>query len=374
MRFSPFRLERYFAQHEFSARHLLCVSDCESITVQELLDFCGADPQKLLSLRLGYTEAWGAPSLRRAIAENCYTQMEKETILVHAGAEEAIFTFAQATLEAGDHVIVQTPCYQSLFELPASLGCTIDAWHCNPDHGWAPDTSALRGLIKSNTKAIIINTPHNPTGYNLPRSSFNEVIKLADQFGLYLFCDEVYRGLEYNQTAKLPAACDVYPNAVSLGVTSKNMGLAGLRIGWAASQNRELLQRMSSVKDYTSICSSGPGEVLAEIAMGNAAKLNDRCRRIISDNLLSLDRFMDEHSDILEWTRPTAGPIGVVELKHDLTAGELCDKALRTCGVLLAPGSMFSISEPCFRIGFGRSNFTRGLKIFSSFLDTCYGK
>ena len=151
-------------------------------------------------------------------------------------------------------------------------------------------------MIWPNTKAVIINTPHNPTGYLMSRTDFESVHRFARENNLFLFSDEVYRESEYDPAARLPAACDIGDHAISLGVTSKTYGLAGLRIGWIATKNRKICQRMASLKDYTTICGSAPSEFLAEVAMHNRQKLIDRNLNIIKHNLSVMDDFFQRHA------------------------------------------------------------------------------
>ena len=132
----PFRLERYFAVHEFKAPYLLCCSDCESLTIHELLRFDPGAQDRFLSLRLGYTESTGNPELREAIA-SLYTHISSNHILVHAGAEEAIFNFMQVVLRPGDHIIVHSPHYQSLGEIARSIGVEVTEWLGRADQGWS---------------------------------------------------------------------------------------------------------------------------------------------------------------------------------------------------------------------------------------------
>jgi aspartate/methionine/tyrosine aminotransferase len=124
VKLEPFRLERYFAQHEFSAPYLLCTSDCESMELRDLLALDPHAQEKFQSLWLGYTESSGDPGLRQAVAA-LYEQITADHVLVHAGAEEAIFNFMNVTLGSGDHVIVHAPCYQSLAEVARSIGAGV---------------------------------------------------------------------------------------------------------------------------------------------------------------------------------------------------------------------------------------------------------
>ncbi len=166
---------------------------------------------------------------------------------MHAGAEEAIFIFMNVTLEPGDHIIVHFPCYQSLVEIARTIGCEVSIWMANEDDNWELDIDFLRRNIQDSTKAIIINCPHNPTGYVMSHAKLIQIVELARQHHLLLFSDEVYRFLEQCAEDTLPAACDLYENAVSLGVMSKTYGLAGLRIGWVATRNQDIHAAMAAL-------------------------------------------------------------------------------------------------------------------------------
>jgi len=292
--------------------------------------------------------------LRQAIC-GLYETIQSENILVHAGAEEAIFLFMHAALEAGDHVIVHSPCYQSLRDVARSIGCDVTLWLGREENDWAPDFNELRELIRSNTKAIILNTPHNPTGYLMSRADYESVHRFARENDLFLFSDEVYRESEYDPAARLPAACDLGDHAVSLGVTSKTYGLAGLRIGWIATKNKEIYQRMASLKDYTTICNSAPSEFLAEVVMRHRQKLIDRNLYIIKHNLSVMDDFFQRYANLFSWIRPSAGSMAFPRyLGGDVES--FCDELVRKAGVLLLPGSMYDEHENHFRLGLGRKN------------------
>ena len=192
MKINPFKLERYFAKYEFSAKYLLASSDCESLSIADLLALEDNSEKSFREHWLGYTESLGSPALRREISR-MYKSTTSDQILVHSGAEEAIFTFMQAALDPGDHLIVHWPCYQSLFEIATSIGCQISNWEARVDNNWELDVDELKGLIQPNTKAIVINTPHNPTGYLMSLETYQETWQVAQSDGIYLFCDEVYR-------------------------------------------------------------------------------------------------------------------------------------------------------------------------------------
>ena len=366
MNLPPFKLERYFAQHEFNTEFLLCSSDCESMSVADLLALDTGAAEKFQQTWLGYTESLGSPALRREIAK-VYETIQPEEILVHTGAEEAIFLFMHAALNKGDHIIVHTPCYQSLRDVAKSIGCDVSPWRAREENGWALDLDELRHLMRTNTKAIVVNTPHNPTGYLMSRADYDAVNRFAQDRGLLLFSDEVYRESEYNPATRLPAGCDYGDHAVSLGVTSKTYGLAGLRIGWIATKNRKIYEKMASLKDYTTICNSAPSEFLAEVGMRNRQKLIERNLGIIHSNLEVIDEFIIHHSSFFNWCRPTAGSMGFPRLLKG-NVEDFCDDLVRKAGVLLLPGTMYEDSHNHFRLGLGRKNLPQAVERLETYL------
>lgn len=368
LRFRPFLLERWFATREFRAPHVLCASDCETMSVGELLARAPGAADELAALRLGYTESTGHPVLRRAIARQ-YASVNANDVLVHAGAEEAIFTLMHAALAPGDHALVHAPSYQALSEIARGIGCDVTLLETRHEDGWALDPDAVAARIRPRTRLLVINTPHNPTGSHLSREAYEALVALARRHGLLLLSDEVYRGLELDAADRLPPACDVYERAVSLGVMSKSYGLAGLRIGWVATRARDLLARMAAVKDYTTICSAAPSELLATIALGAAEQIVARNRAIIRENLEHADGFLARQAARLEWVRPRAGSVGFPRFVEPVDVEAFCTRALEHAGVLLLPGTVFEPGSHAFRLGLGRSGFAEGVARLEEFLE-----
>lgn len=372
MKLPPFKLERHFAKYEFSVPYLLSTSDCESISIQELLAFEPLARDALYQLRLGYTDSRGDPQLRREIA-NLYHHLTPENILVHTGAEEAIFNWMNVALSADDHVIIHYPAYQSLFEVAKTIGCEVTYWVADEQNNWELDLNFLKRTIKKKTKAIIVNCPHNPTGYVMSSDKFWELIALVKRYNLLLFSDEVYRGLEYQPADQLPAAADCYEKAFSLGVMSKAYGLAGLRIGWLATKHDALYQAMAGFKDYTTICNSAPSEFLATVALRHQEQLVQRNLAIIRHNLARLRQFFVQYASFMEWIPPTAGAIAFPKLCLDIDAEQFCLDLVKQQGVLLLPGNYFDFDHRHFRIGFGRKNMAEALTRLETYLSQNFG-
>jgi len=369
MNLKPFRIEHYFARHEFSAELLLSSSDAESRPVRDLLALEPDAQERFLELWCGYTESPGGRELREAIA-GIYECTAPDDVLVVSSAEEGIFLFYHAMVGAGDHVIVETPCFESAFEIARSTGAEVSSWRRRFEDGWAHDLAALEALVRPSTKVLYISTPSNPLGLSMPQEVFDGVMRLARERGFIVFCDEVYRELEHDptdQNTRRPAACDVDGHAVSLGSLSKAYGLPGLRLGWLATHDPEIRRRCLDLKYYTTICSSAPSEFLAALALRHREVLVERNLALVHSNLPLLDAFFAARPDLFSWVRPNAGPVGFPRLEIPGSVDDFCDRVVREAGVMLLPGSVFD--EPRHvRIGFGRKNLPEALARLEKFL------
>ncbi len=362
MRIADFALERYFARWEFAARHLLCASDVEGYPMAELLDLADDEMRGAWDgLRLGYTESSGHPLLRQEIA-GLYERLEPDDILTFAGAEEAIFCLLNVLVGEGDHVVVTWPGYQSLYEIARAAGAEVTLHELQEQDGWAIDLDRLRDEVGPTTRLIVVNAPHNPTGMLPDRATFDGLVGIAAEAGAHLLVDEVYRGLEFDEGDRLPTGADALEAGISLGVMSKAYAMAGVRIGWLATRDRDLLAKVAAFKDYTTICSSAPSEILSIIALRASDRVLDRSRGIIAANLDRLDGFFDDWADRFQWVRPHAGSVGFPRLTvpgvriDDWAAG-----LVEAEGVLLLPGSQFDFPGNHFRIGFGRTDLPEAL-------------
>ncbi|MES2209843.1 MAG: aminotransferase class I/II-fold pyridoxal phosphate-dependent enzyme [Chloroflexota bacterium] len=356
MRIVEFELERYFARWEFAVRHLLCASDVEGWPMVELLDHADTETRALWrDLRLGYTEAPGHPLLRREIA-SLYDTAAPDDVLVLSGAEEGIFTLVNVLLGPGDHAIVTWPGYQSLYEIARACAADVTLHELREDAGWAIDVEALRAQVTPGTRLIVINAPHNPTGMLPERATFDALVAIAADAGAYLLIDEVYRYLEFDEADRLPAGVDAGPHVISLGVMSKSFAMAGLRIGWLASRDRDLLARVAAFKDYTTICASAPAEILALIALRARDVVLGRSQALVARNMTVLDALFARWPDTLSWVRPRGGSIGFPRLRSDLDVDVFSAELVEREGVLLLPGSRFGHPGNHFRIGFGRTD------------------
>ncbi|HEV7180530.1 MAG TPA: aminotransferase class I/II-fold pyridoxal phosphate-dependent enzyme [Candidatus Baltobacteraceae bacterium] len=369
---AQFRLEAFFAEWEFKARYHLTASDAETMSVAELLTFAdAADRARWETLRLGYIDTRGTSELRDAVA-NTYERVSADDILCFAGAEEGMYCAMRGLLEPGDHAIVLVPNYQSMESIPRAT-CDVTGVSLHAEAGWKLDIEDVRRALRPNTKMVAVNFPNNPTGAISSREAFAQLVELCAQRGIYLFSDEVYRGVERDADRRLPQAADLYDRALSLNVVSKAYGLPGLRVGWIASRDSDALNRMAELKHYLSICNSAPSEVLATIAVKAQARIFERTRALVTENLAKLGAFFARHADRFEWYEPDGGCVAFPRYTGPEGAQTFCRALLEREGVLLLPASLYqsdllAVAHDRFRIGFGRKGIDEALAAFERFL------
>lgn len=371
-----FRLETHFSKWEFKAKYHMTASDAESMSLPDLLAL--ATPEERDSFEnmwLGYTETYGLPELRESIAA-MYVQRDASEVLCFAGASEGIFAANSVLLDKDSHAIVVTPNYQSHETLPIAI-CEATGVPLDPDDSWSLDIDRMAAAIRPNTKLVTINFPHNPTGTILPLDRYMALIELCSKHGIYILHDEIFHGLGPTGTEHLPLISDVYERGLSLGVTSKSLGLPGLRIGWIACADKDVLSQMERLKHYLSICNSGPSERLAIIALNHRDKILARNCAIVDENLPKWEAFFADHPDLFDWQRPDGSCMAFPRYKGVDGVEEFARSLVEESGVLLLPGSIYrsELGETPpgrFRLGYGRSGLDEGLAAFRKHLERKY--
>jgi|WetSurMetagenome_2_1015567.scaffolds.fasta_scaffold00794_3 aspartate/methionine/tyrosine aminotransferase len=372
MKINDFKLERYFAAYEFRAKRLLSSSDCESLTINELLHMADTECLELWHhLKVGYTESKGHPLLRDEIA-GLYRNIKSDDVCVMA-PEEGIFIALNVILDPGDHVIVTDPGYQSLAEIPESIGCEVTRWPLAAEgRRWKLDTDFLLKSVRKNTKLIVINFPHNPTGFIPEPDEFKRITEIALENNVLLFSDEMYRYLEFPGSARHDSACDISDSWISLSGLSKSFGLPGLRIGWLATRNRDVMRRIERFKDYTTICNSALSEIFGIIALRNRERITGNNLKLVQANLQAAKLFFRRHEDLLTWIEPGGGSVAFPALSRGIAADELCKRLIDQKSIMLLPGSVFNYPGNHIRIGLGRKDFSTILDEFEYFLNEYY--
>lgn len=368
MEIAPFATEQFYTLYEFNTPHLLSVSDCETVTVGELLALSGRSLDDLGRLRLGYTESQGDPALREAIART-YGAVTAEQVVVLTSPEEGIYLTMRTLLEPGDEVIVLTPAYDSLRNLAEHVSGNVQLWPLKQlDAGWDLDLAGLERLVHARTKLIVVNFPHNPTGFLPTDDQLSAVIDIARKYDTWLFCDEMYRGLELEGRPTLPSAAELYEKAIVLSGLSKVYGLPGLRSGWLIIGEQAVRESLMNWKFYTTICPPAPSEFLALAAVQARELLISRSLSLVEKHVNLATDFFIRHDDFFTWRRPQASSVSLAEL-NIASAMDYCHRLAKEAGILLLPGSCLGAGERMVRFGFGRSSFPDDLAAYDEIIE-----
>jgi aspartate/methionine/tyrosine aminotransferase len=357
MRYETFALERWMTTWELDVDYDIAESGILPLSLDEVYTLIGPQSRAALDrdlhhMPLGYSEARGTLALRTALA-NTYQRAQPEDVLVTTGAIEANFLVFNALLDAGDHVVAVSPAYQQLHSVPRALGCDVSLWSVVTDSGFMYDLNRLEALVRDDTKLIVINTPHNPTGAMMSADELREVVAIADRVGAWILSDEAYRWLEHPGGEQLPPPLhDTYDRAVSVGTLSKPFGLPGLRIGWLAA-TEEIARRAWGIRDYVSLSPAKLSDAIARTVIEHREEILPRNAEIIAKNMETATAWFAANADLASWTPPRAGLLAMMRYTLDMPSLALADGLARDVRVMLAPGSSFGI-EGHLRIGVGQ--------------------
>ena len=370
MKIKPFATEHFFARYEFTTPYQLCNSDCETVTISELLEMAGVSLGSLGALSLGYTESQGNPELRAMIAGG-YNQVQPDDVVLLGTPVEGIYLAARSILEPGDEVIVLTPAYDALvnmFEHVVSPN-RVHKWVFTPtDAGWELDFSMLETLVTPQTRLVVVNFPHNPTGFLPTAGQLDRLVAVVEQYDLKLLSDEMYFGLVHSGTTPVPSVADLTSKTVVLSGLSKTYGLPGLRTGWLVIRDPVLRAEVLNWKFYTSICPPAPSEFLAMSAWRIRDQLRDRNIAQIEHNLRLAEAFFTRWPGKFTWRRPMAGSVALVGM--DVPSVEsFAERLAEEAGVLIHPATTLGWDDHHMRMGFGRVGFGEALQHFETYLQ-----
>ncbi|KAI7609021.1 PLP-dependent transferase, partial [Hortaea werneckii] len=298
--------------------------------------------------------------------------LSPDNILIQPGAIASNFLAFYALLRPGDHVICQHPTYQQLYDVPLSLGVERDLWKCRPENNWLPDIEELKALVKEKTRMIVLNNPQNPTGQVLPKSLMQKIVDFAESKDIIILSDEVYRPL-FHGTSPMdpefpPSILSLgYKNTIATGSLSKAYSLAGIRVGWAASRNPEIVEQLARARDYTTIAVSQLDQQVAAFALSpeTVHSLLGRNIQLARTNLELLEKFILKHDEYCSWTKPVAGTTAFVKFERDgkpIDAKVFCETLQAKTGVMFLPGDYGFGSEFKGFVRIGYVNRTETLR------------
>ena len=344
-------LEEWMREFYFAVDLDLGSSGVQDYSIAELRRIAGIDHGEVDAMVLHDSRTLGGPGLRRALAERFLDGDPSRVIATH-GSTEANFLIMQALLKPGDEVLVLEPIYQQLRAVAEAIGCRLRGWPLRSEAGFRPDVEEGASLIGPKTRMVVVNFPHNPTGVSLSREEQRALISAAERHGAYLVWDAAFAELVYDGEP-LPEPILEYDRAVSMGTLSKAYGLPGLRLGWCFA-SPEVLQRFVRLRDYLTLHLSPLVELFAERAIRAGDQLVGLRRRQGMENLARLERWMAEHREHVDWTRPRGGVCCFPRLRNVPDVRDFCTRLAERERVMLVPGDCFGHPQHV-RLGFGAS-------------------
>ncbi|KAF5718840.1 transaminase type I [Fusarium mundagurra] len=358
VRITPFAVEQWMDAYETTPGVLNVAETCAaSVSIDDLVGMSSGPAKSPIdtSIKLTYGAIPGSQTLRERIAAHCSTesvQLAAEDVIVTQGAIGANFLALYTLIGPGDHVICVYPTYQQLYDTPRSLGAEITLWKLKKENGFVPDVDELVGLIKPNTKMIIINNPNNPSGVPIPSEVIDCIAKVAEEKGIILFSDEVYRPLfhggasggDHTEVPK-PVTTLEYQKTIATGSMSKGYALAGIRVGWIASRDRSIISAIMLARDYTTISVSQIDDQVARFALSPEVKpaLVQRNITLARTNAAILKEFMDRYKSVCSWVEPKAGTTAFIRFNDKngdpVDDVKLCLDLLEKAKLLFVAGS-----------------------------------
>ncbi|KAH8816464.1 putative aspartate aminotransferase [Xylogone sp. PMI_703] len=353
----PFDVEQWMDEYELTPGVLNIAETCAaSISIDDLValseDSNTGNPIKT-STKLAYGAIRGSDALRGRLAAlysvRATVPLSQENILITPGAIAANFLLLYTLIGPGDHVICVYPTYQQLYSVPESLGAEVSLWKLKEQQKFMPDVAELSNLVKENTKMIILNNPNNPTGATIPKSTLKSIVEFARERNIIVFSDEVYRPLFHGVS---PIDAEYPPSILSLGYEktiatgsmSKAYSLAGIRVGWIASRDHNIIESIQTARDYTTISVSQLDDQIASYAMSNSVihALLARNINLAKTNVSILEEFIRRHSSVCSWVKPTGGTTAFVKFSQKgqpVNDEKFCVDVIEKTKVMFLPGS-----------------------------------
>jgi aspartate/methionine/tyrosine aminotransferase len=346
MHLKPFLLDMWLATYEHDIEFNLAASEGPRWTLNEILSLASEEErQRFLNHNLVYSRPAGAEGLRAAIAE--MQDVSVETVQVVTGASEALVVLMWLAAEAGANVILPQPGYPPFSALPESLGIEIRYYALRKESDFRIDLDEVKQLVDRNTKLILVNSPHNPTGGTISDAELDSLHEFTASREIQLVSDEVFHPIYHGHTIR---SASRLPYATVIHDFSKAFPLAGVRTGWIIEHNSQRRERYWNARTYFSISNNTAGEMLAEIAMRNRNIVLGKTQKTATQNLRQLAAFMSEHRETLDWIPPSGGMTAFPWLVSGENSRAFCQAAAEQ-GILLAPGDCWDAPSH-FRLGF----------------------
>jgi len=296
---------------------------------------------------------YGLPELRQFVVQSQGYDLDSDNIMITAGTAEANFLVMTSLLNPGDEIIVEQPTWPQPYAVARMTGAQVRVIQRREEANWALDIDELEEITSPKTKAIFLCSPNNPTGALLNENLISRICRIAEKNDVWLISDEVYRGLELDAPLS-PAAVNYYEKAISVASVSKCMGLQGIRTGWIATRDKDLLFSCLALREDTSEIMNVLGEYIALVALrpdrqaSFIAKAKSEAKagwEVVADWIKKNPWF--------DWIAPKAGFLSFPRYNLDIGSEEFSNRLLASpYRTFVHPGAAYGIDQH-IRLGVG---------------------
>ncbi len=325
-----------------------------------------------------YTASAGIEELKRAIAEKLAVEQglryDTSQILVSCGAKHSLYNLAEALLEAGDEVIIPAPFWVSYRDQVLLNDATPVLLHTSEADGYAVSHTGLEACVTPRTKAMIVNSPGNPTGATYDRATLEGIADVALRHDLVIISDEIYEKILYDGARHWSIATlgpDVAARTVVVNGVSKAYAMTGWRIGYAAGP-KDLITAMANIQSQSTSNPSSISQKAAVAALQGGGAFTqrmvvefDRRRRLMVERLNKMPGVSCRMPSGAFYTFPNIA--GVFTRRHQrgpiTSAAELAAYLLTEARVAVVPGEPFGSSSHL------RLSYATGIEVIARGLD-----
>ena len=321
--------------------------------------------------KVHYTQTKGIPELRECIAkklerENGIQNLDLENILISTGAKQIIFEAVMSIIQKRDIVAIPDPSWTSYESIVRLAEGSIRWIPLKAENGFIPDDDFLSVLENSNPRLIFLNSPNNPTGAVYPEKIIRKIVDIAERRNAFILSDEIYEKIIYEGKHFSPGS--IYENTITVNGFSKEFSMTGWRLGYAASQNREIIDKMNLIQSQTVSCA------VSFVQYGAVAAFTADARRDVEEMVKELKERRDYIMKIMKDTNAIlVKPSGAFYVFPFFGGDDLkLADGLMENGVGVIPGRSFGSSGiGCVRISYGSANeeeLERAINIIKEFI------
>ena len=362
MKIAQFKIEEWMNKYESSAKYDLMTTCIKPLSINEL---CETLPFDIFNKKLDYGDITGSYRLKNEITK-LYSNIEIKNITITHGAIGANQLVFLSLLDRGDEVVSIVPTYQQHYSIPKSLGAKVKLLFLKEENNWLPNIEELEKTVTRKTKLICLNNPNNPTGAVIPDEMLKQIADIAQKNNVWVFSDEVYRGLNLNGNPYSQSFADIYDKGISTGSMSKTYSLPGIRVGWIAARE-DLIDDINRQRQYNTISVSILDDYIASIALENKDWIAERNFKILNEGYSVLKNWTKAENKI-KCILPEGGTTALIRYRKDIPSRRFCYDLQQTTGVALLPGETMEM-EGFFRLGFCSDNFETALNLVSEYIS-----